>query len=307
MQKLESSLKNMVLVLVGVALIVGAVLAYINHLTSGPIAEKAAQSLAAGIKSVMGTEDLQVAEPEEVKQEFGGKEFSFTIHKCSDKSGKQLGAAVESTTGGFGGDGERIKQVLVTLSSGVDELKAQVFTSSRAFKEATSVTDEYNIKNENAMAIMQRMGNAIKESFINSGFVEWLTDVLRYISSIPNRFERGEKSIRLMAVTVQALVGVMIATSSAVQKASANIVLFTKMVKAGTASVNIFKIAWQWLSKAMMSNPLAPRPEILSCAAFRNESVDPILAAAGRMPAVSAAAAAHILLVRFFMILPPLF
>ena len=50
MQKLESSLKNMVLVLVGVALIVGAVLAYINHLTSGPIAEKAAQSLAAGIK-----------------------------------------------------------------------------------------------------------------------------------------------------------------------------------------------------------------------------------------------------------------
>lgn len=156
----------------------------------------------------------------------------------------------------LGSDGERIKQVLVTLSSGVDELKAQVFTSSRAFKEATSVTDEYNIKNENAMAIMQRMGNAIKESFINSGFVEWLTDVLRYISSIPNRFERGEKSIRLMAVTVQALVGVMIATSSAVQKASANIVLFTEMVKAGTASVNIFKIAWQWLSKAMMSNPL---------------------------------------------------
>ena len=89
MQKLESSLKNMVLVLVGVALVVGAVLACINNLTSGPIAEKAAQSLAAGIKSVMGTEDLQVADPEEVKQEFGGKE---------------LGAAVESTTGGFGGD-----------------------------------------------------------------------------------------------------------------------------------------------------------------------------------------------------------
>lgn len=156
----------------------------------------------------------------------------------------------------LGSDGERIKQVLVTLSSGVDELKAQVFTSSRAFKEATSVTDEYNIKNENAMAIMQRMGNAIKESFINSGFVEWLTDVLRYISSIPNRFERGETSIRLTAVALQVLVGVMIATSSAVQKASANIVLFTKMVKAGTASVNIFKIAWQSLSKAMMSNPL---------------------------------------------------
>lgn len=104
MQKLESSLKNMVLVLVGVALIVGAILAYVNHLTSGPIAEKAEKSLAAGIKSVMGTENLQVAEPKQVDETIDGKQVSFTIHQCSDKSGKQLGAAVESVTGGFGGD-----------------------------------------------------------------------------------------------------------------------------------------------------------------------------------------------------------
>ncbi len=104
MQKLESSLKNMVIVLVGVALIVGAVLAYVNHLTSGPIAEKAEKSLAAGIKSVMGTDNLQVATPEEVEQTIDGKQVTFTIHKCTDKSGKELGAAVESTTGGFGGD-----------------------------------------------------------------------------------------------------------------------------------------------------------------------------------------------------------
>ena len=104
MQKLESSLKNMVIVLVGVALVVGAILAYVNHITSGPIAEKAEKSLAAGIKSVMGTENLQVAEPEEVEQTIDGKQVEFTIHKCSDKSGKELGAAVESVTGGFGGD-----------------------------------------------------------------------------------------------------------------------------------------------------------------------------------------------------------
>lgn len=104
MQKLESSLKNMVLVLVGVALVVGAILAYVNHITSGPIAEKAEKSLAAGIKNVMGTEELQVASPEVIHQNIEGKEVSFTIHKCTDKSGKQLGAAVESTTGGFGGD-----------------------------------------------------------------------------------------------------------------------------------------------------------------------------------------------------------
>ena len=104
MQKLESSLKNMVIVLVGVALVVGAILAYVNHLTAGPIAEKAEKSLAAGIKNVMGTEDLQVAEPEEINQTIDGKQVTFIIHNCSDKSGKSLGAAVESTTSGFGGD-----------------------------------------------------------------------------------------------------------------------------------------------------------------------------------------------------------
>lgn len=104
MKKLESSLRNMVLVLVGVALVVGAILASVNHITEGPIAKKAEQTLAAGIKSVMGTDDLQVAEPKEVVETIGGKEISFTIHACSDKTGKSLGAAVESTTNGFGGD-----------------------------------------------------------------------------------------------------------------------------------------------------------------------------------------------------------
>lgn len=102
----------------------------------------------------------------------------------------------------LGSDGERIKQVLVTLSSGVDELKAQVFTSSRAFKEATSVTDEYNIKNENAMAIMQRMGNAIKESFINSGFVEWLTDVLRWMYNLPAVIERNRTAFLALKIAI---------------------------------------------------------------------------------------------------------
>lgn len=156
----------------------------------------------------------------------------------------------------LGSDGERIKQVLVTLSSGVDELKAQVFTSSQAFRDATSVTDEYNIKNESAMAIVQRMGNAIRESFINSGLVEWLTDVLRWIASIPNQFKRGETFIRALAVSIQVLVGVMIATSKATQNASLSMLLFFERVKAGSASLNVFKNAWNALKFAMASNPL---------------------------------------------------
>ena len=104
MKKLESSLLNMVLVLTGVAVIMGGILAYVNHLTEGPINDQKAKALADGIKSVMCVSDLNVAKTDTVKQDIKGKEFTYIIYQTQDAQGKDLGAAVESTTGGFGGD-----------------------------------------------------------------------------------------------------------------------------------------------------------------------------------------------------------
>ena len=103
MKKLESSLTNMVLVLTGVAVIMGAILAYVNHLTEGPIAEQKTKALADGIKTVMCVNDLKVAD-EVTENDAKGKELLYTIYQIQDAHGKDLGAAVESTTGGFGGD-----------------------------------------------------------------------------------------------------------------------------------------------------------------------------------------------------------
>ena len=104
MKKLESTLTNMVLVLTGVAVIMGGILAYVNHLTEGPITDQKAKALADGIKSVMCVSDLNVAKTDTVKQDIKGKEFTYIIYQAQDAQGKDLGAAVESTTGGFGGD-----------------------------------------------------------------------------------------------------------------------------------------------------------------------------------------------------------
>lgn len=105
MKKLESSLTNMVLVLTLVAVIMGGILAYVNHLTEGPINEQKEKALADGIKTVMCVQDLKVASTDEVRQnDAKGKEMVFTVYQIQDAQGQQLGAAVESTTGGFGGD-----------------------------------------------------------------------------------------------------------------------------------------------------------------------------------------------------------
>ena len=105
MKKLESSLLNMVLVLTSVAVIMGGILAFVNHLTERPINDQKAKALADGIKTVLACDDLTVTATDTVKQnDAKGKEVIYVIYQTKDAKGNNRGAAVESTTGGFGGD-----------------------------------------------------------------------------------------------------------------------------------------------------------------------------------------------------------
>jgi len=104
MKKLESSLLNMVLVLTGVAVIMGAILAWVNSITSGPIAEQKDKILSEGIKAVMVCNDLTVARVDTVKNTNAkGKELTYIVYQTVDAKEQVLGAAVESTSDGFGG------------------------------------------------------------------------------------------------------------------------------------------------------------------------------------------------------------
>lgn len=95
----------MVLVLTGVAVITGCILAYVNHITERPIELQKQKTLEAGIKAVMGGGDLTVTQTDTVRQnDAKGKEMTYVIYQTKDGQKKDLGAAVESTTGGFGGD-----------------------------------------------------------------------------------------------------------------------------------------------------------------------------------------------------------
>ena len=104
-KKLESTLLNMAVVLTGVAVVMGGILAFVNHLTEGPIAQQKEKALADGIKAVMVSNDIVVAKTDTVRQtDAKGKELTYIIYQTNDAQGHDLGAAVESTTGGFGGN-----------------------------------------------------------------------------------------------------------------------------------------------------------------------------------------------------------
>ena len=96
---------NMLLVLTGVAVIMGAILAWVNSVTAAPIAKQKEKTLADGIKAVMACDGITVAQTDTVRQnDDKGKELTFVIYQTQDAEGKDLGAAVESTSLGFGGN-----------------------------------------------------------------------------------------------------------------------------------------------------------------------------------------------------------
>lgn len=130
----------------------------------------------------------------------------LVLEKLGQKGGLR---ALGPIMGDLGSDGSRLNNVLATFSENVDLLKTHLNTSSTAFEQAISVTNEYNIKNENAAAILARMGNAIKDKFVNSGVTEWLTDILRKLYELPKAIEENKIIIlaALGAITI-ALTGI---------------------------------------------------------------------------------------------------
>lgn len=95
MKKLESSLTNMVIVLTLIAIIAGGALAYVNDFTAPQIEKINKENLDAGIKAVMCSDDIQVADPVEK----GG----FTHYAANDADGNPLGSAISTSENAFGG------------------------------------------------------------------------------------------------------------------------------------------------------------------------------------------------------------
>lgn len=104
MEKLKSSLLNMSVILTSVAIITGGILAVVNAVTAPQIKKIESETLAAGIQKVMGGGDITVGDPDTLTPTIDNKQKTFIVYKVTDKAGKPLGHAVQSSENGFGGE-----------------------------------------------------------------------------------------------------------------------------------------------------------------------------------------------------------
>lgn len=103
MKKLESTWYNMMIVLTLIAVCAGAALAYVNHLTEGPIKEIAEANEAAAIKAVLCSDDVIITDTMVI----GDGTESSTVYltdrgaavKTSDPGNKSFGGGLSIMVG----------------------------------------------------------------------------------------------------------------------------------------------------------------------------------------------------------------
>ncbi len=84
---------------------------------------------------------------------------------------------------GLGLDGKRVISVLLALARDTDKIRTAQDLANQAFKDGTSITDEFNKKNDNLAGNLSKIGKALKEITTNSHFVDWLTKVTGNIAT----------------------------------------------------------------------------------------------------------------------------
>lgn len=124
------------------------------------------------------------------------------FEKMKDLDEKSGLAALTPLMGDLGSEGQRMTNTLTLMATRVDFLKQQVELSRGAFRDATSIINEYNIKNENAIAILERMKNAIKDYFTSADFVGWIKGILEQLYLLPQAIEENKTTIVAAIIVV---------------------------------------------------------------------------------------------------------
>jgi TP901 family phage tail tape measure protein len=102
-------------------------------------------------------------------------------------NGNNEGLTVMATKfDGLGLDGARAIQVLAALASNTGLVRQEQKLANTALVEATSLTNEYNIKNNNMAGNLEKIGRAFHAYFINSNINKALEGIVGYFAKWVN-------------------------------------------------------------------------------------------------------------------------
>ena len=110
----------------------------------------------------------------------------------------------------MGSDGARMTQIISTLAGSLPQFQANLDLANSSFGQGVSVINEYNVKNENAAALWERIGNTIKEAFVNSAAVSAITQMLSLLHNFIFWMTSGTASAYSFNVALTFVLGAVV-------------------------------------------------------------------------------------------------
>lgn len=113
---------------------------------------------------------------------------------------------------GLGLDGKRSISVLATLSQNTEMLREQQTLSNREFEKGTSLTKEFNVKNETLGATMDKIGKAVGQWFVSSKLVDaigriatGILDIVRHSGTLSEQFTEQTRKVNELQQNINPL------------------------------------------------------------------------------------------------------
>ena len=163
----------------------------------------------------------------------------------------------------LGSDGARLVGVMATMANRVDMVNKSLETSRKAFKDATAVTDEYNIQQETAAALVERANNMWNKSFVNPDGVDNVKELAQAWYDVSKALTENKAAMGAIQILIgglmKALQGLMMVLPGLLYAFGTRgiIWMLTSLGKAfGAATISAvgFRGAWQALTLAMKAN-----------------------------------------------------
>lgn len=130
------------------------------------------------------------------------KEFSDLLSRDTNEALIRFLAGLQKNNGGMaelaskfremGMEGVRAISVIGVLSGNLDLLRSTQKMSNEEFAKGTSLTNEFNIKNNNMAANLEKVGKALKSWFVNSALLSSLESLVGWMARL-TRIPLAEK------------------------------------------------------------------------------------------------------------------
>ena len=123
----------------------------------------------------------------------------MVFEKLSGKGGL---AAIAPLMGDLGSDGARLNAVISALTDDTSRLTRELGIANQAFAEGTSVLNEYEKKNNNLAANIEKIGKNIQTWFMGSGIIDFLNVFASKLAKITSASETSMEKFQKQSKNV---------------------------------------------------------------------------------------------------------